>query len=304
MAVILGNKYQSKNRDNFRKITGLSEANEKIKPENMPRIYGGIGEVYFNGQSAAGSSTGNGGGSTGTTDPNGGGGSGGSGSGGGSGGSGGSSECQCETLTDALIVNGIPCCVNGVDCEDGKPIQIQLDPNGGVPILPCDDPMPKPTPEDPVFKLAVANCQNEDPAPIFTQESGAASAASALSAAYLEKYIQENCPNAPNDTKYTRQSKIGFTDIKYTESCIYWSIHCSGCVYIVVCAVIENDNQITDEMREFYSKNKKKQYFVKDGKFYDACDPYGTPPSDDPIIMCDENGNQYSVSPDGNIKSL
>ena len=46
------------------------------------------------------------------------------------------------------------------------------------------------------------------------------------------------------------------------------------------------------------------QYFVKDGKFYDACDQYGEPPSDEPIVMCDTDGNQYEVSPDGKITPL
>ena len=142
MAVILGNKYQSKNRDNFRKITGLSEANEKIKPENMPRIFGGIGEVYFNGQSAAGQSTGNGGDSGGGS-----GGSGGSGGGSGSGG-GGSSNCTCEKIDeikDGLIAK--PCCLSGVDCETGTPIKIQLDPSE-TPIIPCETPKPPPPPTE------------------------------------------------------------------------------------------------------------------------------------------------------------
>lgn len=303
MAVILGNKYQSKNRDNFRKITGLSEANEKIKPENMPRIYGGIGEVYFNGQSAAGSSTGNGGGSTGTTDPNGG-----SGSGGGSSGSGGGSECQCETLPDALIVNGVPCCVAGVDCEDGKPIQVQLDPNGdGEPILPCETPPPPPYGGDDTI---VINWHNLHCGKYFSNEyfladmgSGAGVAEEALQQS-LDTYLCiTSCGgmSAGDKRDLSTATKNGKTfqyyskQVAQSEQCGTWTAYCN---------VITSPSKTQyDAALKNWGKNAAIQYFVKDGKFYDVCDPYGKPPIEC-VEMCDEDGNKYQVCGDGKITEL
>ena len=61
MAVNLSNKYQSQERRYIRQIAGIDETSPKLTAENLERQYGGVGEVWFNGSSAAGESTGNGG---------------------------------------------------------------------------------------------------------------------------------------------------------------------------------------------------------------------------------------------------
>ena len=281
MAIKQNNKTQSQIRFNLSNILGLSEEQAKIVAQNQNRIYGGYNAVLYN---TNGEPCGCGNGGSGVGGGNGG--SGGGGSGGG--------VCICEDVGSGAVQ---PCCVQGYDCENKQPIKIQLD--GRTPPDICKSAMPMPTPEDPVIKLMFANCQNPDDPVVFTQKSSAGAAASALSASILEKYISENCPHAQADNKYTTEENV--LGIPYTRSCVYAS-GCSGCITIVACGVIENENQITDEMREYYSKNKTKHYSIINGKIKDLCNPFDEPL--DEITICDENGNQYEVKSDGTITSL
>lgn len=310
MAVILGNKYQSKQRDNFRKITGLGEANEKIKPENMPRIYGGIGEVYFNGQSAAGSSTGSGGGDTGTTDPNGNGGSGNGGSG-----DGGFGECKCVEVS---LDGG--CCISGKDCETGNPVKIQLTPSN-TPIISCDT-APNPT-TDPLGYVIIVypypygdDCNNILLFP-GGDIQGAFDAGATAGGMCLVNDVNndDDCPNIEwiqlGDKIDVNQRQINTPQgyVTYTEYRKFYKWECNGWARTGSSSAslrIEtnpNSNNYKAAVNA-YNKNKSKNYFIKDDKFYDVCDPYGTPPSSEPIKMCDENGNQYEVSPDGKITPI
>lgn len=328
MAVILSNKYQSKNRDNFRKITGLSEANEKIKPENMPRIYGGVGEVYFEGQSPAGSSTGNGGGDTGIIDPNGSNGSNGSNSGGGDAGGGDAGggdagdtgfngECECvEVSTDG------GCCISGKDCETGNPIKIQLNPSDD-PIISCDA-APNPS-TDPLGYVIIVypypsgnNCKNillfpsGDIQGAF--DAGVTAGGMCLVNSVNNQEI-DTCPyinwinvgdkiNITTKSINTPQGYIQYTDYRkwYAWDCGSWRVTGSSSASLRI-ETNPNSKSYKDAVNA-YNKTKSKNYFIKNGKFFDVCDPYGTPPSSEPIIMCDENGNQYEVSPDSKIKAL
>lgn len=309
MAVILGSKYQSKNRDNFRKITGLSEANEKIKPENMPRIFGGIGEVWFQGNSAAGQSTGDGGGSGSGENPS----DGGSGSGGGGSGSGGGvSQCICVDISEAEGVIGIPCCITGQSCDTGETIKIQTNPNNEpVPPLPCEEPQPP----------SLDDCNNvifgiRDAGGMRDYFFGTLSENNLQ--AKCEEFAYKNqgfdCPaglelNA--GTSETRSENIicnGETlsvvvsvradyrckTANYQQELVYGNILLSP-TSEEIAAAVENWKK---------TATKTKQYFAKDGKFYNTCDPYGEPPSDEPITICDTDGNKYSVSTDGKITTL
>ena len=297
MAVILGNKYQSKQRENFRKIVGVSVANEKIKPENMPRIYGGIGEVWFQGNSAAGSSTGNGGGSGSGEDPNGGGGSGsGEDPNGGGGG-----ECICVEISDTLN----PCCVSGYDCHTGTPIKIQPEPSY-EPIIPCETPEPPPYDGDDTIVIAWWSHTTQDYGyELATMDSGSGAAADALQQS-AETFLKITWCGAMSlgEKRMLHFAKKNGKSFEYWGEQIVNSEQCG--VFAGSCIVNTGyDNRSYNLALESWNKkNKKKQYFVKDGKFYDACDPYGTPPSDEPITICDENSNQYEVSPDGTITPL
>lgn len=302
MAVILGNKYQSKNRDNFRKITGLSEANEKIKPENMPRIFGGIGEVWFQGNSAAGQSTGDGGGSGSGENPNGG--------GGGSGG--GVYQCICVDISEAESVVGIPCCITGKNCETGEPIQIQTNPNNDpAPPLPCEEPQPP----------SLDDCNNVI---FYIRDAGGDQ--DYFFGTLSENNLQAKCEEFANKHKWF-DCPAGLELNAGTSEIYSQNIVCNGETLSVVynvradyrCKTATYQQELVygyillsptnDEIAAAIENWKKtatktKQYFAKDGKFYDTCDPHGEPPSDEPITICDENGNQYKVSPDGKIKAL
>lgn len=324
MAVILGNKYQSKNRDNFRKITGLSEANEKIKPENMPRILGGIGEVWFNGQSAAGSSTGSGGGDTGKEDPNeqgeeNGGGSGGGGSGGESGGGGGDNPMICEAVSVSDDHADKACAVKGRDCETGQEIVIQKDGNN---TMPCDTP---PNPQtDPNGYVVIAypypygdGCQNIMLFPSGDIQ-GAYDAAATAGGDCLVKHVNENKDGCSyikwlqtgdqiDGTErwiWTPQGNVSYVDnVKFYRWECGWATR-SGGAQADLSVNTDPNSQAYINAVNAYNQRKRKNYFIKDGKIYDACDPYGTPPSSEPITMCDDDGNQYEVGADGKIKAL
>lgn len=327
MAVILSNKYQSKNRDNFRKITGLSEANEKIKPENMPRIYGGVGVVYFEGQSAAGSSTGEGGDDTGIIDPNGsssnagGGNSGGGNSGGGDAGGGDAGdtgfngECECvEVSTDG------GCCISGKDCETGNPIKIQLTPSDD-PVISCDA-APNPT-TDPLGYVIIVypyprgdNCKNILLFPGGDIQGAFDAGVTAGGMCLVNIVNNSDCRNLSwkqtGDKVNVVQRQIGTPQgyVSYTEYRKFYKWECSnmtGTSSSSSASLRIETNPNSNNYKEAvnaYNKNKSKNYFIKHGKFYDVCDPYGQPPSSEPITMCDENGNQYEVSPDGKITKL
>ena len=298
MGVILGNKYQSKQRDNFRKIVGISDANEKIKPENMPRIFGGIGEVWFQGNSPAGQSTGNGGGSGSGENPNGGG-------GGGSGG-GGNGQCVCENIDE--IGSGLiatPCCIQGMSCETGTPIKIQLQPSE-TPTIPCETPPPPPYGGDDTIVVSWwSHKDGKNEYMLADMGSGSGVAASALQQSvdtYLaitgcgamsagdKRYVSTVSKNGKS-FEYYREQRVN------SEQCGFW--HAS-------CDVMASPSkwQYDLGLENWNKNNQQKQYFVKDGKFYNACDSYGEPPSEEPITICDTDGNQYEVSPDGKITPL
>lgn len=302
MAVILGNKYQSKQRDNFRKITGISDANEKIKPENMPRIFGGIGEVWFQGNSAAGQSTGDGGGSGSGENP----------SGGGGGSGGGVSQCICVDISEAESVVGIPCCITGQNCETGEPIQIQTNPNNDPePPLPCEEPQP-PSLDDcnnVIFEIRDAGGNTDY---FFGTLSENNLQAKCEEFAYKNKWF--DCPaglelNAGTSETDSRniicngetlsvvvmvQADYRCKTATYQQELVYGNILLTP-TNEEIAAAVENWKK---------TATKTKQYFAKDGKFYNTCDPYGEPPSDEPITICGADGNQYSVSPDGKITAL
>ena len=324
MAVILSNKYQSKNRDNFRKITGLSEANEKIKPENMPRIYGGIGEVYFNGQSAAGSSTGDGGDDTGIIDPNGSSGNAGGNAGGDAGGDAGggdagfNSECECvEVSTDG------GCCISGKDCETGNPIKIQIKPSD-EPAIPCDVP-PNPV-TDPLGYVIVVypypsrgnDCKNILLFPGGDIQGAFDAGVTAGGMCLVNIVNNQETETCPYINWIQVGDKIGVTQrgistpqgyVSYTEYRKFYKWDCgswtrTGSSSASLRIETNPNSQAYKDAVNAYNKTKSQNYFIKDGKFYDVCDPYGQPPSSEPIVMCDTNGNQYSVSPDGQITPL
>lgn len=305
MAVNLSNKYQSPERRYIRQIGGIDETSEKMTAENLKRQYGGVGEVWFQGNSAAGSSTGGGGGDTGTTDPNGqgGGGSGGSGGGSGGGGSGGGSGvCECVEVS---LAGG--CCVSGYDCETGQKIQLQLQPSGS-PIFPCQIPPPPPYGGDDtiVIEWKDINCGS-----YFTthyeladMDGGAGVAEDALQQSLNTYLCILSCGamSAGDKVGLATASKNGKSFQYYREQ-IVQSEQCGN--FAAYCNVIIQPNQQQyNAALENWGKNAALQYFVKDGKFYDACDPYGKPPRSEPITMCDNNGNQYSVSPDGTITKI
>lgn len=286
MAVILSNKYQSKNRKNFREITGLGEVTEKIYPDNMPRIFGNTAAVYYNGGSAAGESSGldeqHGAGDD-QEKPDGGGGS-------------WDGECVCDKINDATSDS---CCVSGFDCDTGRIVEIQRkgDPEP-LPPTECEPDIPTPTPEDPLVKLMQSNCNNTQYGVRWCLKSEASGVATALSA----EGVSRVCPTAKNCNTYTYSRVIGNLNVQYESSCKSCSL-CSGCIHITACEIITNPNQITQEVIDYYKQNMKKRYFVKDGKIYDACDPYGTAP-EECIEMCDANGNKYQVCGDGRITAF
>ena len=304
MGVILGNKYQSKSRDNFRKIVGISAANEKIKPENMPRIFGGIGEVYFNGQSAAGQITGNGGGSGSGENPNGG--------GGGSGG-GGNGQCVCENIDE--IGSGLiatPCCIYGMSCETGTPIKIQLQPSE-TPTIPCEQPKPPPK-DDPDTIIIKWEKRNGFSTPITyeyelaTMDNGAGAANSAIQQSVDSFRSNVSACGAVSNVHCQITSTFS-NNGKSFEYCRTMSFNTENCSVNSVSvdimrATTAGDSYYNAGLENWNKKNQQKQYFVKNGKFYNACDPYGEPPSEEPITICDTDGNQYSVSPDGKITPI
>lgn len=313
MAVNLSNKYQSPERRYIRQIGGIDETSEKMTAENLERQYGGVGEVWFNGQSAAGSSTGGGGGDTGTTDPNGdggsgggsgGGGSGGGGSGGGGSGGGGSGGgvCDCVEISPA---GG--CCVTGRDCETGQKLQLQLQPSDR-PIFPCQIPPPPPYGGDDTIVISWRNfhCGQYGSTEylLADMDSGAGVAEEALQQSLDTFLCITGCGgmSAGDKQSLVNPSKNGKSFQYYreqvvkSEQCGQWTAYCN--------VILEPNEQQYNAALENWGKNKAIQYFVKDGKFYDVCDPYGKPPRSEPITMCDENGNQYSVSPDGTITKI
>ena len=283
--VFLLNKYQSKQRINWRILTGVTTAPEEIQPENIPRIFGNTAAVYYNGGSAAGESSGldEQHGEGGEEKPGGGGGS-------------WSGECVCEKINDATNDS---CCIGGFDCETGRIIEIQRkgDPQP-LPPTECEPDIPTPTPEDPLVKLMQSNCINTKYGVRWCLKSEASGVATAFSA----EGVSRTCPTAKNCNTYTYSRKIGNLNVKYESSCKSCSL-CSGCIHIVACEIITSPNKITQEVIDYYKQNMKKRYFIKDGKIYDACDPYGQPPTEC-VEMCDEDGNKYQVCGDGSITAL
>lgn len=288
MAVILGNKYQSKQRDNFRKIVGISDAYEKIEPENMERIYGKYNAVYFNGNTASSGSTGQPNGGGGDDDdpnkPNGGGG-------------GGGLVCVCQEINAENITN--PCCLSGTDCDTGEPIIVDFD--SGEPLKPedCQPPIPTPTPQNPLYKFMISNCQNTGAKYAYGLKSEAADIATALSA----QAIGDVCKNANRCNIYTTTKTIANLGVPYTQSCKSCSL-CSGCASVVACTYITDISQINQEIIDYYSaQSTVKRYFKKDGKFYNSCDPYGDPPVSE-LNLCNSNGDQFKINGDGSITPL
>ena len=291
MAVILGNKYQSKQRDNFRKIVGISDAYEKIAPENYERIYGSYNAVYFNGNTAASGSTGqpNGGGGD-DDDPN-------KPGGGGGGGGGGGLVCVCQEINAENITN--PCCLSGTDCDTGEPVIVDFD--SGEPLKPedCQPQIPTPTPENPLYKFMIGYCQNINDQYAYGLKSDAKGTAEALSA----KRVAKTCENANRCNIYTTTATIANLGIRYTQSCKSCSL-CSGCVAISACRMITDISQIDQEVIDYYAaQDRTKRYFKKDGKFYNSCDPYGDPPISE-LTLCNSDGDQFKINGDGSITPL
>lgn len=287
--VILGNKYQSKNRAYIRKIAGIDETNEPISPENMERLYGKYNAVYFNGNTAASGSTGqpNGGGGD-DDDPN---------KPGGGGGGGGGLVCVCQEINAENITN--PCCLSGTDCDTGEPIIIDFD--SGEPLKPedCQPSIPTPTPQDPMYKFMIGNCQNTNGKYAYGLRSEAADIATALSA----QAIGDICKNANRCNIYTQNKNIANLGIPYTQSCKSCSM-CSGCTLITACNPITDISQINQEIIDYYSaQNKTKRYFKKDGKLYNSCDPYGDPPVSE-LNLCNSDGDRFKINGDGSITPL
>ena len=303
VGVNLSNKYQSPERRYIRQIGGIDETSPKMTAENLERQYGGVGEVWFQGNSAAGQSTGDGGGTGSGENPNGG--------GGGSGGGGGFDQCFCVDIQEAESVVGIPCCITGQSCETGETIKIQTNPNNAPTTpLPCEEPQP-PSLDDcnnVIFKIRDAGGDRDYFFGTLSENNLQAKceefankhkwfdcpAGLELNAGTSEIYSQNIICDGENlNVVYMVQADYRCKSATYLQELVYGYILSSP-----------TDEQIAAAVANWIKTAKKtKQYFAKDGKFYDTCDPYGTPPIEC-VEMCDENGNKYRVCGDGSITKI
>ena len=300
MAVNLSNKYQSPERRYIRQIGGIDETSQKISAEDLPRQLGGIGEVWFQGNSAAGQSTGNGGGTGSGENPSGGGGSG-----------GGSNECLCVDISEAGSVVGVLCCITGKSCETGEPIKIQTNPNNDPePPLPCEEPQPPDLNDcdNVIFQIRDTG-GNED---YFFGR---------LSENNLEQKCEDfahehqwfDCPSVlklNDSTSYTVQTDfICKKETLSVVSSVHSDFRCKSATYLqelVYGSIVASPtaDEIAAAVANWIKTAKKtKQYFANNGKLYDTCDPYGTPPIEC-VEMCDDNGNRYRVCGDGSITKI
>ena len=299
MAVILGNKYQSKQRDNFRKIVGISDAYEKIAPENYERIYGSYNAVYFNGNTAASGSTGqpNGGGGD-DDDPN---------KPGGGGGGGGGGVCECVDISADLLGKDNICCLNGFDCETEKPLQLLLDDSDYFKAdIDCQDDIENGSNAQVIFGVGGTGvtegcCRNSTSS--YYQCLTLQQALSLFNS--MKGRVSSTCPGTSSvltDTNTTTETNGGAWrgTLEYREN----HAKISGC---------SNQNYNRNVSIRIYSNGNycqniienpnKSKFFLNNGKFYNMCDPYGNPPTEC-ITMCDSEGNRFEVCGDGSITPL
>ena len=111
------------------------------------------------------------------------------------------------------------------------------------------------------------------------------------------------CKNANRCNIYTDSRTISGLGVGYTRSCKSCSL-CSGCASVIACNPITDISQVNQEIIDYYSSQSRvKRYFKKDGKFYNACDPYGDPPISE-LTLCNSDGDQFKINGDGSITPL
>ena len=309
MAVILGNKYQSKQRANFRKIAGIYENSEKIEVENKERILGQTGTAWVAGNSASSETTG-------TTDTN---------------------DCcnkepkntepndpndpnaptapntpndpdnpdnpdnpyQCECVDVGSPNADNACCVSGKECEAGRTIRVQR--RGGNTAADCELP--------PLYGECTTAVIH------FVWTGGEMWKLTTIEkvADDIDSGIEENFNKA---VKYLGGGDVQNERTETTTS----TVRCGGEIYKIPytkakrgfvvgkgwansTASFINNPDLTSYNRGLANWDKPILKYIQNGKIYDACDPYGEPPIDC-VEMCDENGNKYRVCGNGKITPI
>lgn len=287
MAIKQNNKTQSTIRFNLSNILGLSEEQVKMVAQNQYRLLGGLGFVYFNGLTT-GSESGE---TTPTCTPCGGN----DDSGGGSGGGGGGlltpcTECVSIAKAAEMTASGeTPCCIDSKNCETGENMPICLTDNcGGGYGQDCTPP-----PYGECTTVVI----------YFSWTGGADYKLTTLKkvASDINSGIEENFGKAVQNLgggEIQNETTTATTRILNCGSDTYEINYNNAKRGFVVnkgwansTASFNINPTQTDYNRGLENWEKPSGKYLKNGKFYDACDIDG----DDCITVCDENGNQYKI---------
>ena len=309
MSVFLGNKYQSKQRENIRKIAGIGENNDKIEVENKQRILGQTGTAWVAGNSAASETTG---------DPE-------------------TNDCcnkepkkpdpdpkpdpkpdpdpdpdpddpyKCDCVSVGHSNAAAYCCVSGKDCETGRTIRVQR--RGGNTKGDCDEYRPIPY-GDCLYRVYSSISEIED---IYSGFDGLQAAVETQLQVGMSKQEEKyqckssSCSKCEGATwelffERTNTHTCGGQSAEITTKVMHGTNKCTPFGASSGFARVSSQSDYQKYL-EWHEKNRARLLYASGGKLYNACDPYGEPPIEC-VEMCDENGNRYRVCGDGGITPL
>lgn len=286
------NKNQSQIRKNLTSILGLTETEEKLTVKNSERILCSNGSFYFGGTDPQ---TGQDGGCGCNDHPNnpGGGGSGGDGGGSGGDGGGGSSViCDEEEIRSGSSA----CTLNGYDCETGQGVSLDRSGNGDGA---CDDCSGDGNGKF-VYQYYFSNGISEEVVINTKTMCGSIDTAKSLFNAGRGK-VDSNVAVCGEKNVIADIDTLEYSETRGLIGQLVYRVQGRQCNGKIIYTIVSVNGQNFCDGTEPCANSKN--YFTKNGKIYNACDPYGEPPQDC-IDMCDSQGNKYRVCGNGNITKL